>query len=160
TLRATFPDGSHDEMTPVDGVAVLIGRASSDAKSDASEHATVDALDDSGATLGSAQIGSPFAQPFVGTDPACVAPQSVPAPGKDQPADPAAARAAVVDAFNHAYGRPADFSYFDDPSGLAEIGQKLTNGGPFAEEAKTAQIVFDNLVFESPTRAALQYHIH
>lgn len=156
-LRATFPDGSHDEMTPVDGVAVLIGPASSDVKDDANAHVTITALDGSGATVSSAQLSATYSA--AAADPACTAPQSLPAPGAQQPADPAAARAAVIDAFNHAYGRPADFSYFDDPTGLADIGQKLVNG-PFAAEAKNAQIVFDNLVFESPTRAAIQFHIH
>ena len=61
----------------------------------------------------------------------------------------------------HAYGHDdaTRWSYFDDAHGFAAINEKLL-AGPFAAQVKTAQIVLDDVVFESPTRAALAYHVH
>ena len=107
-VRATFPGGATDEMEPVDGVAVLVGAADI-------------APDDSGvlqrdrATRGVRRIGCVRSEPgtasfggysmgayAINVEPGandCVAPQELPAPGPEQPADVAAARQAVTDAF-------------------------------------------------------------
>ena len=56
SVRVTFPGGVHDEMAPVDGVAVLVG-AVPDAKSLSSPVQAQPAVDASGRAVGEASIG-------------------------------------------------------------------------------------------------------
>jgi hypothetical protein len=156
-LRATFPDGSADEMAPVDGVAVLVGRGSADLQK---AKVTLTALDASGGTTATTTISALLeGRPY---DPGCSAPQKLPAPGAHQPADAAAARQAVIDTFNGAYAKgvndDAMFAYFDDSHGFAPIMANL-RAGPYKEQTRTARIKLDDLVFLSPTVAAVQYEI-
>ena len=87
---------------------------------------------------------------------------TLPAPGAHQPADPAAARQAVIDTFNKAYDKgvsdDAVFAYFDDAHGFADIMANLRNG-PFKEQVRTAVMKLNDLVFLSPSVAAIQYEI-
>src|SRR5262249_2728431 len=140
-VLATFPDGSHDEMAPVDGVAVLVGTGAAQPKK---LSATLEALDASGASLGKTTIddggatwlqsrlsGLQFGDNGVARA-KCDPPQTLPAPGKQQPADAAAAKQAVVDRFNAAYQKgisDAQFAAsFDDAHGFADIIKKLRSG--------------------------------
>jgi hypothetical protein len=156
-LRASFPDGAADEMAPVDGVAVLVGHGGPDLQK---AKVTLTAVDAAGGTIGTTTIsavseGSPY-------DAACNAPQTLPAPGAHQPADVAAARQAVIDTFNAAYAKgvndDAAFAYFDDSHGFADI-MATFRAGPFKEQVRTAVMKLNDLVFLSPTVAAIQYEI-
>jgi hypothetical protein len=159
-IRATFPDGSTDEMAPVDGVAVLIGSGAANPQLAVG----VDAIAADGSVIATASLdGSSysFAQRVgEGLEKACVSPTALPAPGHDQPADAAAARQQVTDVFNAAYRKgntDAQFaSYFDDARGFAEI-QKQMRAGPYAAEIAAAQTKLDDLVFLDATTAAIQY---
>jgi hypothetical protein len=162
-LRATFPDGSHDEMQPVDGLAILVGHGPA---SDSTAKVTVEAIAANGATLGSATL-SPSG--FLGVsavqgavDPACVPPQTLPAPGKTQPADPAAAKQAVESTFAAAYNKNNSderfAQYFDDSHGFVDVLAKLRSGS-FKQQVDEAQMKLDDVAFLSPTEAALQYEI-
>ncbi len=84
-LRATFADGSHDEMAPTGGFAVLVGPAPSDL---ANLKVTVEAFDAAGARLGSKTFstGTGFLSVRNPAAP-CLAPTTLPAPGTEQPAD-------------------------------------------------------------------------
>ena len=146
-LRATFPGGATDEMAPVDGVAVLVAKAPADA---ADTKVLLTALDGSGNELGHATIGASGNGASYLTVPAivlqdgsqtagaeCYAPQTLPAAGASQPTDAAAARQAVIDAFNAAYTHGAsDDSFaaaFDDSHGFADVMAKL-RAGAFKEQ--------------------------
>jgi hypothetical protein len=157
TLRASFPDGSRDAMAPVGGVAVLVGHGKPDLKD---AKVTVAALDASGGTIATRTIAA-LAEP-VPYDAECNAPQKLPAPGAHQPVDAATARQAVIDTFNNAYAKgvndDATFAYFDDSHGFADIMAKLRTG-TFKEQVRTAVLKLDDLVFLSPTEAAVQYEI-
>jgi hypothetical protein len=159
-LRATFPDGSHDEMAPVGGFAVLVGPATGDLTK---LKVTVDALDASGATVGSAVLSE---QGWLSvtriSDASCAAPTTLPPAGKDQPADPAAAQQAVTNTFNaaftHGISDSTFDSYFDDSHGFDQVRQELLSG-PYKEQVQTAQMKLDGVVFLDPTTAAVQYEI-
>jgi hypothetical protein len=182
-VRASFPDGSHDEMAPVDGVAVLVGTGASEPKE---VSATLEAFDASGGSLGKAKIvGSgltwlqiqsdtvspPPTVPNGGTGilkvaPAdqskCSPPQTLPAPGKTQPADPAAAKQAVTDVFNAAFAKGISDQvfekYFDDSHGFADVMKKL-RAGSFKQQVDTARMKLNDVVFLDATTAAIQYEI-
>jgi hypothetical protein len=157
TLRASFPNGSRDAMAPVGGIAVLVGHGSPDLKD---AKITLAALDASGGTIATRTIAA-LTEP-VSYDAGCTAPQKLPAPGAHQPVDAATARQAVIDTFNHAYAKgvndDATFAYFDDSHGFADIMAKLRTG-TFKEQVRTAVLKLDDLVFLSPTEAAVQYEI-
>ncbi len=161
-IRAVFPDGTTDEMAPVDGVAVLVGRGPRD-PGDA--NVVVTAVGDAGAALGSATLPVSASYRVLqsdrrAADSQCVAPQTLPPPGPRQPADPAAARQAVIDVFNAAYTKGISAeqfrSFFDDSHGFGEIQTQL-HTGPYAAEVAAAQTKFDELVFLDPDTAAIQY---
>ena len=89
-------------------------------------------------------------------------PRDLPAPGAQQPADPTAAEAAVATAFAKAYAKGIDDAgfraAFDDSHGFAEVQRQLLNG-TFKEQVKAAVQKLDDVVFLSPTTAAIEYHI-
>lgn len=157
TLRASFPDGSSDEMAPVNGVAVLVGPGGADLSK---AKVTLTALDAAGGTISTTTIAGNTPSNTFG--PECSSPQTLPAPGANQPADATAARQAVIDTFDHAYAKgvtdDSTFAYFDDSHGFADIMAKL-RAGTFKEQVQSAVLKFDDLVFLSPTVAAIQYEI-
>jgi hypothetical protein len=159
-MRATFPDGSHDEMQPVDGLAVLMGSG----PVDASKTVTVEALAANGASLGSASltVNGLIDAAAGGPDAACVPPQTLPAPGKEQPADPAAAKQAVEQtfaaAFHHGNTDEQFAQYFDDAHGFADVMKQL-RAGSFKQQVDDAQMKLNDVVFLSPTEAAIRYEI-
>ncbi|HWS45432.1 MAG TPA: hypothetical protein VN636_06200, partial [Acidimicrobiia bacterium] len=158
-VRATFPDGTHDEMTPVDGVAVLSRPAASTTGT-----ITVEAFDGSGTPLGSAPITAPGSSARI--DPAqCNAPQQLPPPGPTQPADPASARTTinnlVVSAFSDRSLSDAQvFALYDDSHGFADVLKQLRSSS-FKNEVAAARVSkLDGLVFLSATKAALEFTIN
>jgi hypothetical protein len=89
-------------------------------------------------------------------------PPTLPAPG-EQPADPGAARAAVTDAFTTAYAGgvgsdDAKRAAVQDGDALAETMDAARSGG-FAQQVKDAHAVVTEVVFTSPTEAAVRYDI-
>jgi hypothetical protein len=174
-LRATFPNGQDDEMEPIDGVAVLVGPASIDPGDPAEYETTVplEALDADGRSLGtgSARSGGFFpaelhespenSAPLPGDEPSaeCFGPLELPPPGAEQPADPAAARAAIEGLFGVRFADRTDeerLANLDDPTGMREVYEQMRNG-PYAEQVLGSRPVFRDLVFLSATRAAVQY---
>ena len=79
-----------------------------------------------------------------------------------QPADPAAARQAVIDAFNAAYVKGLNdqqfAAVFTDSNGFNDVLSKL-RAGAFKEQVNSAQMKLNDLVFLSPTKAAIKYEI-
>ncbi len=156
-LHASFPDGAADEMAPVGGVAVLVGHGGADLQK---AKVTLTAVDASGATIATTTISA--VPEGSSDDAACTAPTTRPAPGAQQPADAAAARQAVIDTFNRAYNDgvndDAAFAYFDDAHGFADVMANLRTG-PYKEQVRTAVMKLNDLVFLSPSVAAVQYEI-
>ncbi len=165
TIRVTFPGGGTDEMKPVDGVAVLVAPAAVNDDQLVNDveglKAHAQSLDRSGAVVAEADL-SLYGGYLGMSDPGCSAPQELPAPGAEQPADPEAARAEIASHFGGAGGasKVSDIlGNLDDPRGMEETWNELLNG-PFAEQAKKAETQFRDLVFLSATRAAVQYDVH
>jgi hypothetical protein len=158
-VRATFPDGQTDEMEPIDGVAVLIGRASLE-PGDMAEYETtvpIEAFDELGGSLGTgtARYGG-----WIETGAECYPTPELPPPGEEQPADPAAARAEIEQLFGVKYAdrtREEHLANIDDPSGMDEVFDALENG-QFREQVLGSRTVLEDLVFLSATKAAVRYH--
>jgi hypothetical protein len=90
-------------------------------------------------------------------------PPSLPEPG-EQPGDPAAARAAIEDAFATAYsgGLGSDEAKRDaveGSEGLTGVMEEIRNG-TFAQQVKDATAKVTEIVFTSPTEAAVRYDIN
>jgi hypothetical protein len=168
-VRATFPDGHADEMEPIDGVAVLVGPASIDADDPVDHDASVplEALDGDGNSLGggAARYGGYFAgleesHSVSGPQNAeCFAPQELPPPGDEQPADPAAARAGGEQLFGVRYSDMTDddrLARLDDTTGMREVYERLVNSS-YREQVLGSRTVFHDVVFLSATHGAVQY---
>jgi hypothetical protein len=164
-VRATFPGGAADEMEPVDGVAVLVARSSARPSSRdlAQASANVEAFGNGGASLGSGTArfgGLAERQASDGAAaPDCVAPQQLPPPGPEQPADPAAARAEIETLYGHRWDEITDeqrLSQVDDPRGLLEVYHQMETG-PYAAAVKGARSILRDVVFLSKTRAAVRF---
>jgi hypothetical protein len=153
-VRATLASGETDEMAPRDSFVFLALRSTHAARSFRGP-IHVDVLDAQGASLFSKDLVA-----FV--DPNCppVTP-ALPAPGSSQPSDVALSTADVRHAYETAYdgAGPAATrdALIDDTHGLDEVWMKLVsqNGAVMAG----LRVHIDNVVFESATRAAVQYTI-
>jgi hypothetical protein len=159
TVRATFPDGQTDEMEPVDGVAVLIGRASIEPGDMAEYQTTVplEAFDASGGSLGS---GTASFGGYIEPGAECYPAPELPPPGDEQPADPAAARAEIETLFGVTYSdrtREERLGNLDDPTGMDQVFDELENGS-YRTQVLGSRTMLDDLVFLSATRAAVLYH--
>ena len=90
-------------------------------------------------------------------------PPALPEPGQ-QPDDPAAEeaalRAAIDEVFRWADDPKQDRSaYIEDTTGIAEARDRLL-AGSYAENAGTAEITVEAVVFTSPTEAWYRYDLH
>jgi hypothetical protein len=155
--RATFPGGAVDSMTATDGVVMLAGTVPASAVDQPS--VKIDATA-GGRTVASATLDWEMDMPS--SDPACQVPAvTLPPPG-DQPADAAAARAAVIHAFDTVYGPSSEAdkeAAVDDPdNSLAAIRQQLATGA-YADAVASAHARVDDLVFDRPDHAWVQYTI-
>ncbi len=82
----------------------------------------------------------------------------LPDPG-EQPVDVAAARVEVVGLMESLYGQGrllAQLDRIDDPTGIAEAVEGLGDGG-YSDEADSASVTVDELVFTAPTVAVFRY---
>jgi hypothetical protein len=86
--------------------------------------------------------------------------QTLPPPGPDQPADPDTARRQITKAYLAAYdGDVPDelrSEAIEDGSGLIGVFEQLRTGS-FAAQVRSAHTVVDEIVFLSPTRAAVEF---
>lgn len=165
-VEARFPDGTTDAMAPIDGIAALATLASEEVDDPSLHDAAIEvrALDSRGSTLSSAEIraSSPrtTSEYFEPRDEECRA-DRLPPPGDEQPADVDAARAAVVDVFRRIHdgtASPEDrAALLDDPRGFVEITREIAD--QYGEPARTAQLGDIQLVFTSPTRAAVRFTV-
>ncbi len=88
-------------------------------------------------------------------------PQTLPAPGPDQPADATAARRAVeqawIDASDGASSNATRAAAIEGGPGLVGVFEQLQSG-PYGDQVRSARTVVDDVVFLSPTRAAVKFH--
>ncbi|HEY7137013.1 MAG TPA: hypothetical protein VIB48_18310 [Acidimicrobiia bacterium] len=158
-VRAHFDDGATDEMSPVEDVVALghVGPAS---------RATLETFDAHGHTLGSVVVTGGVAcdtRPCAGAVPPAVpAPPRLPPPGTP-PADPTAARAAIEHAFAAVYtwSNPSTVkgSAIEGGSVLSPDLETQLAKGPFAKQVQQARARVDEVVFTTPTTAAVRYDI-
>ena len=154
-VRATFPDGHRDHLAPVDGVAVLTAPVD-----DGFDLATVDAAA-SPLRIEAVDQRDVVAAKTVSVAGTCV-PTRLPAPGAQQPPDPASARAAVESAWSTVFLSPltdtAPLDAIDDPRGVAAARAALARRYPPGTLEGTVNAVTD-LVFTDPSTAVVQYTI-
>ncbi len=94
-----------------------------------------------------------------GAVPPPVAQPTLPAPGPEQPADPAVARAAITAAFETLGGTPTNevrAAAIEDGPALVPAMEQLRSG-PYAQQVLSAQTVMMGIVFLSPTRATVAF---
>lgn len=85
-------------------------------------------------------------------------PPELPSPG-EQPADPAAAEAAVRDVAARVFdGKPDLGNEFDDITGLQDAVDKVQSG-QYADAASKGSIDINGIVFTSPTEAWIRYDL-
>jgi hypothetical protein len=164
-LVATGPDvtsvrlslaGATDEMTPIDGLAVV-------AVPDPAPEATAPVPPGASLELVAGGVTTPLAiEEAFRSDPACVppppAPPALPAAG-EQPADVDAARAQVESAFQRAFGGAGDEATsdaVDDPEGIDERREELRDRYPEMLGGRVGYEISD-IVFTSPTHAAYYF---
>ena len=155
-VTANFPGGT-DSVSAIDGVAVLAttlpaGELASLAETrvsiDGAEPTEVDQAslyDNNGQAIYERQLDcSPV----------------LPQPG-EQPADPAAARAAVLDTWSKIVDEPTDIAakteLIDDTTGIAGAAEQAKQAFPDAAANATFELV--EMVFTAPDRVAVKYNV-
>ena len=175
SVRATFPDGTVDSMSPVDHTVILAASASADDVKNwsrtrieftASDGTTREVTADSVNVMTMIDLSPMPTDTTVAATTQEVTPQldcspRLPAPG-EQPADAGAAHDAVVSAFTRLYDPavPDDqkLGLVDDPAGVQD-GWNAARTGPYAEAAKGSKFRLQDLVFTAPDAAGVKYDI-
>ena len=159
SVTFTTTSGLTDSAAPSNGIALL--GVSGPIEENFS--VVISNGDGTSTTLNSADLASLNPYDDSGYREACEPPPPVLPPAGEQPLDPAAAEAAVREAWTLArdFGAvdPAvRASYIDDTTGMAEAWDAISNG-EFAEAAKGSTSTIAELVFTSPTEAWFRYDI-
>jgi hypothetical protein len=168
-VRATFADGSTDEVAPQNGIAALTAPGEPPTRITDGEYSYWrDATPSFEVTFegGPEPVtvpsdgGTPWADPEF-RDSCTPPPPELPEPG-EQPADPAAAEAAIRESMALLYGAIGDEAdrsdLIDDPTGVAEARAQVLEGS-FAEAASSAEVAIEELVFTDPGTAWFRYAI-
>lgn len=163
SITVTFADGATDSVSPQNGVAVLaVPTGGSEVVSTTAGYAApeFEVSFDGGSeplVLSSDDVNT-WDDPDY-RESCSPPPPALPEPG-EQPADPAAAEAAIKDVMARLYdasvqGEPG---LVVDDTGLAEAREQVAAGG-YAGEADSAQATVEAIVFTSPTEAWFRYRI-
>ena len=159
SVTFTTASGLTDSTAPSNGIALLAVNG----PIEENFSVVITNGDGSSTTLSSADLTSSNSYDDSGYRQACEPPPPVLPPAGEQPADPAAAEAAV----RAAWALARDFgavdpdvraSYIEDTTGIAEAWDAVNNG-EFAEAAKGSTSTITELVFTSPTEAWFRYDI-
>jgi hypothetical protein len=157
-VRAVFDGGRSDTMTPVGGYAILASRVPRPI-------GTIELIDHDGKTTSRLNFPSSLPSPTVPavcTQPVIPGPPTVlPAPGV-QPTNLPAARASVTAAFTTLYNGMLNTTTraaaVQDNAGIAALFDQVLRG-PNGPLAKTAATHVDDIVFTSPSDAAIRYTV-
>ncbi len=154
--------GSGSSGSAESHVTLRSGSSSSASRSstDANASSSVSSSDSTGPGVASSCIATPTPLPNPVLVPA--PDQPLPAPG-EQPADAAAARTAIEKAFSVAYDggisdSAAKIAAVEDGEAVLPVLEAGSNGA-FAEQVKSASAKVLEVVFTSPTEAAVRYDI-
>lgn len=151
-ITVTWDDGLVDTTEPVDGFAVLVVDGDR-----AWEHTYEVSATGAGGPVSHA--GEALEQQSMNSPQACnPPPPALPAPG-EQPADPVAAEADVVAAFDALWadlGADTESARLDDWTGVFAALDAVRTGG-FAEAAGSAVHTVDEVSFTSPTEVWFRY---
>lgn len=168
-VRGVFPGGANDSMKAEDGIAVLAATVTQEQLHD--WRAVKVSVGDGGAAEqleltanGYMFFGSSsdvIASGAADTPPMPDCSPRLPAPG-EQPADAAAAKAAVTKTFStlYVFSTPTEerAKLIDDTTGIEAALQQVLSGS-FAEAAKGARWKLIDMVFTDPTTAVVKYDI-
>ncbi len=163
-VTVTFGDGGSDSMAPVDGVAILAvpGAGASTDSGDGwvgpptDFEVVFDDADGEDDVVDGSRTGYDDPEFQQSCSPP---PPALPDPG-EQPADPAATEAMIVDLMLTIYGDDDgdNESRIDDTTGVAEAREQVREGS-YEEAAANAEAIVEELVFTSPTEAWFRYRI-
>ncbi|MEP4593364.1 MAG: hypothetical protein ABJ381_16385, partial [Ilumatobacter sp.] len=163
-VTVTFGDGASDSTAPVDGVAILAvpgaGPSTDTGDGWVGPPTDFDVVFDDSAAEDVVVDGSRTGYNDPEYQQSCSPPPpALPEPG-EQPADPAADEATIVDLMVTIYGDDdgGNEARIDDPTGVAEAREQVREGG-FEEAAANAEAIVEELVFTSPTDAWFRYRI-
>ncbi len=160
-VTAAWADGQTDGASPENGVALLVAAGAPPAAADGVPSAPDVELTfegDAPAVLSPTDASTWDDPEFV--DSCSPPPPALPAPG-EQPADPAAAEAAVRATVAEVYDDDepgADGALIDDETGVAEARRQVAEGD-FGDAAASAVAVVEEIVFTSPTDAVFRYRL-
>lgn len=169
-VTATFGDGVVDTAIPDNGVALLVAAGAPNTTE----------FDDGGGGFYS-QEQPDFSIDFVGgsepetvdesqiagwNDPEFSASCSPPPPplpeAGEQPVDAGAVETGIIELMSEIYGDNVEIfdtlDFIDDPSGVAEAREQVSEGG-FEEAAANAEAIVEELVFTTPIDAWFRYRI-
>jgi len=155
-VDAKWSDGFVDSMAPSQGWAVL-------AHNGAGDSASIEAFDASGAGLvGIPASNNSYVQTPEECNPPPPAPPALPPAGAEQPDDSAAAKQAITDAyqtvFTHGGDPETNATLVEDPDSLKEAQE--TTKANFPEAVDTVTVTVGDMVFTSPTEAALYFELN
>ncbi len=149
TVEVQFADGTVDRVAvPASGVVVLGHTGAPAGALGNGSVAAIDVLGSAGQVLSGYGLGT---ESSVATGPA--APSALPAPGAVQPADPAAATAAVTHAVQTALGCRASPMQRLNAVATDDALETVPFGG-------SAEVNVDRVVFTSATAGVVEYHLN
>jgi hypothetical protein len=161
-VSVAFAGGSADRAEPQNGVAVLVvpaGESDPALPADGYVVPEFTVAFEGGAepvVLSAADVNNWDDPEF--QDSCSPPPPALPEPG-EQPADPVAAQAEIVDVMTLVYdATEREEGVVTDTTGIAEAREQVAAGG-FAGEADSARATIEELVFTSPTEAWFRYRI-
>ena len=155
-VAVTWADGGHDRTAVVNGVAVLMADGVG-----AYHEFSLEVVDASGVRTLTDRDLDYYSDPDYRAG--CEEPPPALPPAGEQPADPAAAEAALRERFQTLWDRTIDEDakpddLLDDWTGIDEALTQVFEGG-FAESAESAEHTIEELVFTGPTEAWFRYGI-
>ena len=163
-VAVTFADGATDTVEPQNGIAVL-AVAGTPAPVDDMGYPmqappSFDVTFEGGAeplSVASGDAGM-WADPEY-RDSCSPPPPPLPEPG-EQPVDPAAAEAQIIDVMTRIYDASVvgEVGLIDDNTGIADARAQVAEGS-FSGEAASVQATIEELVFTSPTEAWFRYRV-
>jgi hypothetical protein len=170
-VEARFEGGATDTMEPIEGISILVARAGEPGNDPWTPRGTVVLRDASGGTVEEVALGQALMErsyaPWNDEDfeARCTPPPPPPPelpPAGEQPADVAAASAAVTEAlessFDGSLTREQRNEYFHDPTGEArDAGAQA--GEAFPDAVASAKAHVKALVFTAPDTAVVRFDL-
>lgn len=154
-VRATWPDGSVDEMVPVEGWAIV-------AHNGATPASTLEVVLADGSTLPVKDFQNNYGYSYPAEcNPPPPPPAELPPAGDEQPADADAAKQSVTEAYQYVFTNGNDKSdnglYLEDAENLKSAGDQAKSNFTTASDTITVEV--GEIRFLSATEAALYFEL-